>query len=175
MARGHAVARGRSGAVHNKEWTAACIVTTSLDIAVGAVVAFSMFTADEAETILRTRGSISAHFDPTAVNESVTLAVGLGIVTARAVAAGAASLPRPATEGSFPWLWHGWLMTDSFGLAVTDQSASPAWVDRLEVDSKAMRKVKETEVMALVFEVCTSVDGGGLVVLNGGFRVLTGD
>ena len=175
MARGHAPSRGRSGALHNKEWTAVCIDGVAMDIAIGNVEAFSLFVADEAETLLRTRGQILAHFDPGAINESATIAVGIGVVSARAVAAGTAFLPRPATEGSYPWLWHGWLLVSSFGVALTDVAASPAMVDRLEVDSKAMRKLKETEVLALVFEVCESTDITGVVRLRAGFRVLTGD
>ena len=175
MARGHQVVRGRSGSVHNKEWTATCAASTVMDIAIGTLVAFNMFVADEAETILRTRGRVMAHFDPASVNESVTVAVGLAVVSARAVAAGAASLPRPATEGAYPWLWHGWLMMDSFAVQILEASASPAWVDRLEIDSKAMRKVKETEVVALVFEICDSLDGGGSVIIKAGVRALTGD
>jgi len=162
--------RSGRGGVHNKEWTAACIDSTLMDVAIGTVVAFSMFVADEAETILRTRGHIQVIQNSGVADESATIAIGLAIVSARAVAAGAASLPRPATEGSYPWLWHGWSITSSVAGLVAD-----GMLARLEVDSKAMRKVKETEVMALVFEVCESVDQGGSVQLDGGFRVLTGD
>ncbi len=172
MARGRQIVRGRSGSVHNKEWTVSCADGTDLDLAIGAVVAFNMFTADEAETILRTRGRIQGVQDSTMVNESATVAVGLAVVSARAVAAGAASLPRPSTEGSYPWLWYGWLLTSAFaGVNVGDSAQS----DRLEVDSKAMRKIKETEVVALVFEVCESNDQGGSIRLQAGLRILTGD
>jgi len=163
--------RGRSGAVHNKEWTAACIDTGVLDLAIGVVAAFSMFVADEAETILRTRGRFRFLIDAATTNESATIAMGIGVVSARAVAAGAASLPRPATEGAFPWLFHDWAIVTSFaGLG-----SGPGESFDISVDSKAMRKIKETEVLALVFEVCESTDNGGNVRVDGGLRVLTGD
>jgi len=173
VARGRVVSRGRSGGIHNKEWEAACIDSTALDLTIGTVVAFGLFVADEAETLLRTRGRIRATLNSPSIDGAVTVAVGLAMVSARAVAAGAASLPRPASEGSYPWLWHGWLICDSFstGAAITDQAIT----DLLEVDSKAMRKVKEDEQMALVFEVCESIDVGGTLQLQAGFRVLTGD
>ena len=161
------------GAVHNKEWTAACIDSTPVDLAIGTLVVFSVFVADEAETLLRSRGSIQLVLNANAVEESVTCAVGLAIVSARAVAAGAASVPRPATEGSYPWLWHGFLFGTSFDSAVTAGSSLRG--TRLEVNSKAMRKLKETEVMVLAFEVCESVDLGGSFQLDAGLRVLTGD
>ena len=172
MARQTRVIRGRSGAVHNKEWTVACIDGTSLDHAIGSVVAFSMFTADEAETVLRTRGFVHGLMDPTAVNEHVTIAIGLAIVSARSVSVGVTAIPRPATEGSYPWLWHGWMQLTSGqeGAIVNDFLA-----ERVDIDSKAMRKIKETEVMLLAFEVCESSDQAGITLVHGGLRVLTGD
>ena len=164
---------GRSGGgIHNKEWEAVCLAPTTLDIAVGTLVAFVMFIADEAETLLRSRGRFRMVLNAAAIDESVTIAVGLAIVSARAAAAGVASLPRPATEGSYPWLWH------DFGVASTFQgqaSGTFAQVIDMIVDSKAMRKVKEDEVMVFVVEVCSSVDGGGSLQIDGGLRALTGD
>ena len=108
----------------------------------------------------------------TVVDETVTVAVGIAKVSARAAAAGPASLPRPSTEGSFPWIWHGWLILSTVaGVNI----GSPAQAQRLDVDSKAMRKFKEDEVMVLVFEVCESTDQTGTVQIDGGLRVLSGD
>ena len=172
MGRARRVVSGRSGSVHNKEWTVACIVPTNLDLAVGSLVVFSMFVADEAETVLRSRGDFMAQLNPGAIDEAAVVAAGLAIVSARAVAAGAASVPRPATEGSYPWLWHGFFNVSSAGGAIGQGNGH---ADRIVIDSKAMRKVKETEVMVLAFEICSSVDAGGVVQLLGGLRVLTGD
>ncbi len=162
----------RSGAVHNKEWTFSCLDATNFDLAVANLIAFSIFTADEAETVLRTRGEIMVMLDATAVNEDATIAVGLAVVSTRAVAAGTASLPRPAIDGAYPWLWHG--------VAIVSSGQEAAIVPdflavRLLVDSKAMRKVKESEAIVAVFEICDSQDQGGSVRVFGGFRVLTGD
>ena len=152
--------RGRSGGIHNKEWEAACIDSTTLDLVIGTTAVFTMFVADEAETLLRTRGHIQLVLNAAAIDESATLAVGIAIVSARAAAAGAASIPRPSSEGAYPWIWHGWLFGSTIGgINVGDAAQSM----RLEVDSKAMRKLKETEVMILAFEVCESIDLGGVV------------
>ena len=175
MTRARGFRGARSGAVHNKEWTAACIDGTSMDNAIGTLLAFTMFVADEAETILRSRGHIWAVLNAGAQDEEVTLAVGLGIVTARA-ATTTATVPRPSTDGSFPWLWHGWLHVSNFAASfATAGSSQAAMSDSIIVDSKAMRKVKETEVMILAFEVCESDDKTGSTSLGAGFRVLTGD
>ena len=166
------VRAGRSGAVHNKEWAASCAIATLIDLAPATTVAFSMFTADEAETILRLRGELICTLDAAGVNESAVVAVGVGVITARASAAGVAAVPRPATEGSFPWMWHGWFNVTSGQEAAINQNFL---TDRLTVDSKAMRKIKETEILVLVFEICTSNNQGGAVTVFGGLRVLTGD
>ena len=172
MARRPFVRPARSGAVHNKEWTTACLIPSDIDNAIGAGGAFVIFTATEAETILRMRGEVYLELDATASNEMVTMAIGIAVVSARAAAAGSASVPRPASEGSFPWLWHGWLIVSSGQeAAVNDNSL----IARLTVDSKAMRKIKEDEVIVLALEVCAARDQGGNTTVMGGFRALTGD
>ena len=172
MARRPRFQASRSGAVHNKEWTVVCTNDTALDIAIGTVVAFVMFTADEAETVLRTRGFVFGELNAGGVNERVTVAVGLAIVSARSAAVGITAIPRPATEGSYPWLWHGWLEVSSAREAAIVNNFLH---NRIEIDSKAMRKVKEDEVMLLAFEVCESTDQTGDMTVGGGLRVLTGD
>lgn len=171
MTRGRVVVRGRSGGVHNKEWTSVCINSTAIDLAIGSVAAFVMLVADEAETLLRTRGSISMVLDAPGIDEDVTIAVGLAMVSAKSAAAGVTAIPLPNTEGSFPWLWHGWL----FGSTFAGNNGGFLLGTHLEVDSKAMRKVKEDEVMILKFEMCESQDAGGVVNLLAGFRILSGD
>ena len=164
-------ARSGSG-VHNKEWTASCIAATDLDNAAGGSASFVIFTGDEAETILRLHGAVQVELDATAVDERVTIAVAIGVVSARAAAAGGASVPRAFSEGSYPWFWHGWMQVSSGQEAAINNQFL---MDSLNVDSKAMRKIKEDEVVLLAFEICTSTDQGGHVTFTGGFRLLTGD
>ncbi len=172
MARSHGGQRSRSGAVHNKEWTVACVDSSTLDLAIGSILAFVMFTADEAETVLRTHGFVAAELNAGGVSERATIAVGLAIISARSASVGATAVPRPATDGSYPWLWHGWLfITSGAEAAIVNENL----LDRRDIDSKAMRKVKEDEVMVLVLEVCESVDQAGEARVDAGLRVLTGD
>ena len=173
MARGRSFPR-KSGAVHNKEWTVSCLEVTALDLAIGALIGFVPFVADDAETVLRTHGFCSVELGADNNNERVTLAVGIGIISARAAAAASAvGFPRLSTDGVFPWLWHGFLYASN--MTVATLTPTDMVYQRLAIDSKAMRKVKETEVMAMVFEVCESDDVGGNCFVGGGLRVLTGD
>ena len=159
----------RSGAVHNKEWDAVCLTPTQLDLAIGTSAAFTLFTNDRSETLLRMRGQIHWHLDASVVNELATIAMGIAVVSATAAAAGA--VPVPGTDGAYPWLWHGWTTVAS----LEEAAITPNFLSTLtEVDSKAMRKMKEEEVIALVVEVCSSLDQGGNVQIAGGFRALVG-
>ena len=138
-------------------------VTAVGDVA-GAVVA--------ASTILRTRGIVFAQLDSTAVDERVTIAVGVIIAGERAVTAGVASLPGPLNQGADDWIWHGYLTVSSGAeAAINDNSL----FDRLEIDSKAMRKVKEDETFVFMAQIADSLDQGGSVDLMYATRVLFGD
>ena len=170
MARGTRIVRGRSGGIHNKEWTAICTLPGEIDLAPGALLAFEVFVADEAETLLRTRGRIRATLDAAAIDESFVLAVGLAVVSSKSATIGVTAIPAPVTDGSYPWLWHGFLLGNSFSGV-----NSTATTDILEVDSKAMRKVKEDESVVLAFEMCASDNSGGVVNILAGLRSLTGD
>ncbi len=165
----------RSGSTRSKEWETVCLASSPLDLAIGTVLVFELFRVLSAETLLRTRGQIMASFDSSAVNEAATIAAGIAFVSTRALLAGAASVPRPSSEGGYPWLWHGWFDVSSVPSVGGASISGEGLVQRLMVDSKAMRKVKEDESMILAFEMCDSVDLGGNVVFSGGFRALAAD
>ena len=159
----------RSGAVHNKEWEVTAFNDTALDNGIGQAIIFTPFTNDRSETLLRMRGLLTVETgSPVAANERVLLGCGIAVVSATAAAAGA--VPLPVTDGAYPWLWHGWLKVSTLAAA-----AEPNFrMSSIEVDSKAMRKMKEEEVIICVFEVGESTDQGGNVIVGGGLRALVG-
>ncbi len=105
--------------------------------------------------------------DQLAASERVIGAFGLCVVSQEAAAAGAASIPGPFTEAeSDLWFVHQYLYSsmvfgDATGFRKLDQ--------QYEIDSKAMRKVTEEEVVAIMIE------NGTTTGLNWwlGFRTLT--
>jgi len=161
--------RGRK--IDFKQWDAApglIVETQAAGLLVSGSLAFSI-----PATLLRFRGYISASFDETKqVGDRLILTTGVAILSTDAVTAGAASLPDPATEPEFPWIWWGEFRLDSFFAGAVDGSG-PGW-QRYEIDSKAMRKIKPGESLVTIVEI-TNVIGAPVTLIDvGQLRVLIG-
>ena len=124
-------------------------------------------------TILRIRGSFFVQFDSTAqVGDNISVAVGIGIVSTDAAALGATALPDPASELEYPWLWWG-----SMNLASEVAAAPTAWgpgAQFMEVDTKAMRRVKPQQSLALIVEVFSATGAPVTLLKSTAMRVLVG-
>ncbi len=168
------MARGRgSGRKTDYEWVATGGLVTALDL---ASTSAGLFTGGIAiagpGTLVRTRGRVMAQLDAAAVDERVVVAVGIGVFDNRAVAAGLASLPRPFTDrGSRVWMWVGMLIVSSGAEGAVVSDGLFNWAD---IDSKAMRKVKEETTVTAVAEVIDSVDATGTMDLVIGYQQLIG-
>jgi len=118
------------------------------------------------ETIRRTRGRFSVHSDQAVGGEPQLGALGWIVVNDLAVAAGAASIPGPATDASDDG-WFVWEAFQSFGFNGT----SGQLFDRsYQVDSKAMRRVQEGFTLALMVENANATTAFNIAC---GFSVLT--
>ena len=117
-------------------------------------------------TIVRTRGYIWAASDQAAAFEVPFGAVGFSVVSDQAAAIGVTAVPSPvADEGSELFFnFQGWIASGA------GQAASQSNGSRLfEFDSKAQRKVSESEDLAVVIANASAADGA-VVVLK--FRML---
>ncbi len=106
-------------------------------------------------TIVRIRGFME--FQLTAASVAISgfnYVAGIGVVTNDAfVTGGVASIPDPFVNINWPgWMWlhMGSLRTSVGALAVGDPSINPV---RVEIDAKAMRKLRVNETMAMVVAV----------------------
>ncbi len=124
-------------------------------------------------TILRMRGYVQVSLDATKqVDDRVLVTFGLAIMSTDAFLLGPTSFPDPADEPEFPWLWWAQMQLEAYVTA-----GEEAWgmtAQRLEVDSKAMRKVKPGQSLVWVAQ---KSDTAGAVVSNlvfGETRVLIG-
>ncbi len=99
------------------------------------------------ETVRRTRGVLSVFSDQEAANEQQHGAFGLVVVSDLAIAAGAASIPGPATDASD----DGWFVWMPFAQS-TDQSTGGRESQQWFFDSKAMRRVEEGFTVAFMVE-----------------------
>ena len=116
-------------------------------------------------TLVRTRGLFSIELDViTAAGDGFFGAVGIGICTNAAFAAGIASVPSPIAEQG----WDNWLYYQFFsvhgGVNAADDSFSSS--SKIEIDSKAMRKVTADETIFAVLEATETGSAIGNVRLD---------
>ena len=101
-------------------------------------------------TIVRTRGQVSIRPNSLAADAAIIGAIGMGIVSAEAVAIGVTAIPEPFTDGD----WPGWFVWRSFSFLYEFQDATGTGIQTIdfEVDSKAMRKIGQNETIVFVAE-----------------------
>ena len=110
------------------------------------------FTFTERVTIARIRGSAYAHMDAAAALDSGVLGVGLIVVKNEAFAVGGvASMPSPLSDIEQSWLWHH-LFPMGPAVTATDDGGDMSRNARIEIDSKAQRKVQAGDTVAFVWE-----------------------
>ncbi len=121
-------------------------------------------------TLMRTRGRASVHFDPTSAGDVVQYGIGLGVFTSDAFAAGSASLPGPLTDIDYDWIWHTvGMMGPSF--TATEDGTNILHNLWIELDSKAMRKLKPNQTVGFMLEGSIK-NGGGTLDLSVAARQL---
>ena len=128
-------------------------------VAAATKVFLSGFALDNpgiSETVRRTRGQIFVRSDQGAASEDQVGAFGMMKINDVALAAGAASIPGPATEASDDG-WFVWQPITQMGAAAT------VGAGRLGIlytfDSKAMRTIEEGFGIAIMFENAHATHG----------------
>ncbi len=165
MARGQR--RGRRTDYH---WASFGSVEADEDIGVAAQFGGAVLIVDSASTITRIRGKIGVSLNTAAVGESLMIL--LGIVIARTDVVQAPEM-LPGTDDEASFLWQGQLYVDSGNEAAVNTNFL---TDRIEVDTKAMRRVKPLEEVRLVFEApaALAVDQAGTYDLTWYLHALCG-
>jgi len=97
-------------------------------------------------TIVRLRGAFSAYLrSATAADNGFHCALGVGIASEDAFAVGVTALPNPLDDADWPgWFYHRFFDIHASGAFAGDQ---PGGSVAFEVDSKAMRKMGENEIV----------------------------
>jgi len=112
----------------------------------------------DGQTIIRIRGELNMGLSSiaAAIDGFTRVAFGIGIVTENAFSAGVASVPDPLADIA----WEGWMAywTGTFYGVVTATISQdiPANV-RVDIDSKAMRKIANTDILMGVFSTLEEV------------------
>ncbi len=124
------------------------------------------------ETLLRIRGEWIACIDQaTAPSVGTSVTIGLILVPE---GTGTTVLWSPITDGDAPWIWWD-AMHIVYEEMVNDVVAAQAALSgRRVIDSKAMRKVRNTELQCVVESATIGGFGATAVHATGSVRVLAG-
>ena len=95
-----------------------------------------------AGTVMRIRGSVMAFLTTAAAANSIK-AINCGVIigTEEQVATGAGAFPSPTSDLDAEWLWWGSLLLAR--MTTTETESAGLVSQRIEIDSKAMRRVKQ--------------------------------
>ncbi len=138
-----------------------------------AIAAVNVLSAQHLpETLLRMRGEWAACFEG-ALPSAIGVAATIGIIQVPE-GTGTTALWSPITDGDAPWIW--W---DSLHLLYTEQVvdtnySSQTSSGRRIIDSKAMRKVRNSEIQCVLETATISGLTGGNVNVAGSLRALSG-
>ena len=155
-----------------KEWNS--IVGTNLVFTADAT-ALNTFALSVAApvTVLRMLGSAMLH--PTTggtfgSGDKARVTLGIGVISTDAFAAGSASVPDPASEPEFPWLY--WADLLFFAFSATSLGEQPFAGHRVEFDIRSMRKMKPRESLVIIGQYTDLVGAPPLTVQIGQTRIL---
>ncbi len=143
---------------------------TALALAAGSVAATLGVAIHEPETLLRTRGNLLCWKDATSTpGQSAIITVGFVLVPE---GTGTTVLWSPLTDADAPWFFYEQFMI-GYEEMVTDVVDVPGLTSqRLVIDSKAMRIVRNSEIQMVVEN--TTIGSALAVNLNVQGRFLSG-
>jgi len=141
------------GSRRQTEWLALASPSVLTVLPALSKIQFSTgLTADEIDklpfTIVRTIGMLYVESDQVAGSEPTAGAMGITVVTARALTVGITALPDPITEAEadYWFLFQPWMAS----ARITGGGDLENHVYRSMFDTKAMRKVEEGEQLAFI-------------------------
>ena len=158
----------------SKTWFRSQIPNTTITETQGIVAAFTIaeLTLNADVTVLRTRGDLLVHAEPDAAADDAIVGFGVCVVSVAALGVGGTSVPGPLLDdGSDCWLWHRYVAFDAI-VATAGVTTLGSLVERIEIDSKAMRRLAADQSIALIAESSTSEFG--IIQVAGGIAFLMG-
>ncbi len=134
-----------------KTWSS--IPASTVEFTSSSTGLFGSLSIGEPGTILRVLTNILISPTPGgtfASDDQCDITLALGIFSTDAVAAGAASMPDPASEPEYPWLFWRGVPLRLFNLSANEAFSSVSFVDRVSIDSRSMRRMKTGQSLAWV-------------------------
>lgn len=141
-------------------------------VTTGASVAQAVVTEANIEnfpdpTLVRIRGELLVMMTASAATPGRCLAT-MGLIKVSAAALAGASVPLPSTDQASDWIWWQTVALElSGGSVAAPNSDGRSIVKRIEIDSKAMRKFSQNEVLIFVSENLVATSTQTFDVLGG--------
>ena len=159
------MARRRAGRGPDYTWQGNAGI---LAIASGSVGILTINQPSVSSTLMRSRGEVLARFDGPVDGNISAISCGLIVGTEEQIVTGVGAFPDPFADMDAEWIWHGFLLLLSDSVVATLDTGHVA---RLTCDSKAMRKMKQTQGVVFIARA-TTFSGTPAVDLVLGFRQL---
>ncbi len=144
--------RGRVFPKRSTAWSSTTSITSYTALAANTVILDQVAVPQVLEqTIVRIRGLLVVRSDQVSANENVHGAFGIALVEEPAASVGVTAVPSPITDAA----QESWLVWQAFAssliLATAVGIASPG-VSSYVIDSKAMRKVTDSQRLVILLE-----------------------
>jgi len=153
------VQRFQRGPRRATDWSASSLQAGTTTVpASSAVLTQAFVPLPGGETVIRIRGSFGWQTDTPGAPEVQVGAYGIAVVTAQAVSVGITAIPHPVTDAAWGgWMYHHFIQSSNQNF--TNAGFAFGGFHRIEVDSKAMRKVDEDDRLVMVVENSSSSFG----------------
>ena len=141
---------GRSGRKTDYQWFNIGDIEGGQNLGTAqGVFGTTSFTFSTPGTLTRIRGRVGVVLDAGGVDESAMILAGLCVIQNDQFASGAAPEIFNNTVDDQRWIWQGALYVNSGAeAAVVTEFLS----DHIEIDTKAMKRVRPNETLAFVFQ-----------------------
>jgi len=114
-------------------------------------VASNVLTITSPSTLMRCRGRVRAFLETaTAADSLKTINCGIIVGDDDQLTAGSAAFPSPGTDMDAEWIWQGFLLMRTLSTTEADNDFQGS--DVIDIDSKAMRRLKQTDNIVFVAE-----------------------
>ncbi len=166
------MARPRSrGSRLSKGWAGFTFDKVTLSATQQILVQFPVAEGGQDITVLRTMGNLLCSAVANAAADDDVFAFGVIVVQNAAAAVGGTSVPGPINDIDADWLW--WEAVPMASIAATAaEDNSRNLVHRVQIHSKAMRRMATDQSVILVGEISTNEFAAATV--NGSLRLLFG-
>ena len=146
--------RGQSRSRRNTDWGFGVDMVNQIITTSTKILGTTSLTIGEQATLVRMRGHLHLICEVSGgVDNGFNGAAGIALVNSDAFAQGINSIPGPQTDSNWDsWIWHSFFDVRTITATIADGVNAGVAHQRIEIDSKAMRKWDPAETLVLMVE-----------------------